>query len=263
MAIILMLGHSQLIFAQAVATAATATGATATQAAANAATGNSLSAQCSTNKLACIMAGLSFAQVASSLFSSKSSRSAAQSLTGPANYATTDFGNGLTGEIIDQKIAFAEGQLNSGLATLKKNAPFIDMNKGTVKTADGKSVPLSSLNSGKALVDAGFADPSQIAALDEKLKQMNDFKMPALNGSPGGGGGGSSGSSKYAAPSMPDFNFGGEGEKPAAPVGAGLVKLANGEPIGTASDNLFDMIHDRYQKKVKEKMFVGQEAAAN
>ena len=41
----------------------------------------------------------------------------------------------------------------------------------------------------------------------------------------------------------------------------GSISL-NGEPIGTAGDNIFNMLHSRYQQKVKEKIFVGQDGSA-
>lgn len=223
----------------------------------NAVTAKGLSAQCSANQLACIMAGLSIAQMATSLISTKSSAAAAKSVLSPAEYASTDFGNGLTGAGVDKAIGYGEGALASATDTLKKNAPYIDPAAGTVKTSKG-TVPLSSLSSGKAIVDAGFADQSQIGAIDAQLKKMDAFKMPVLNASAGGGGGGSSARSASEKYEMPNFNFG-EKENPRAPATAGLVKLANGEPIGTASDNIFNMLHNRYQKKVAEKMFVGQE----
>ncbi len=229
----------------------------------NAGTGAMLAVQCPTNKIACVMAALSFAQAASSLTSGKSSVGVAKSVTSPSLYPTTVFGDGITGATIDQQMGYAEGQLAAGIAKLKTVAPKIDLAKGTVETPKGK-VPLSSLGSGAAMAKAGLADPSQIAEIDAQLKKMNDFKIPSMSGSTGGGGGGSGGSGKSAQYAMPSFEMPHEpGEKLAAPVAAGLVKLANGEPIGTASDNIFNMIHNRYQKKVQEKIFVGQGDSTN
>lgn len=257
--LIASLFHSPIASADGIAqTAGAGAAAGSAVVAANGAAATSLSAQCSANKLACIMAGLSIAQMASSLIPTKGSAAAAKSVLSPTDYASTDFGNGVTGAVIDKNIEYGESALAQATSTLKKNAPFIDTKAGTVATSKG-TVPLSSLNSGKAIADAGFADPSQVGAIDAQLKKMDAFKMPVLNASAGGGGGGSSSrsasSEKYE---MPSFNFG-EKENPRAPATAGLVKLANGEPIGTASDNIFNMLHTRYQKKVAEKIFVGQE----
>lgn len=206
----------------------------------------------------CLMAAQSAAQAAKDSGTAKDAKSAAQSLASGSDWGSTDLGNGLTGSGLDKMINEYDKTLASNLDKLKKAAPNIDTTKGTVTTGKG-TFSTAGLNSGSAMADAGIISADQIATADALIKKNDSFKMPVLNSSAGGGGGGSSAravaSEKYE---MPNFNFG-EKENPRAPATAGLVKLANGEPIGTASDNIFNMLHNRYQKKVAEKMFVGQE----
>lgn len=206
----------------------------------------------------CLMAAQSGAQAAKDSGTAKDARSAAQSLSTGSDWGSTDLGNGLTGSGLDKMINEYDKTLASNLDKLKTAAPNIDTAKGTVTTGKG-TFSTAALNSGAAMADAGVISADQIAAADALIKKNDAFKMPVLNASAGGGGGSSS-SSKSAKYDMPEFKFPtDEKENPRAPATAGLVKLANGEPIGTASDNIFNMLHTRYQKKVAEKIFVGQE----
>lgn len=225
----------------------------------NLGTGAAMASMCTPEKPQfCVLAALSFAQAGKDGGTGKTASSAGRALYS-SGWETANLGSGFTGSSLDNTFLKYDEQLKGQLAALKKKAPNIDVDKGTVGTAKG-SVPLSSLASGAAMAKAGLASPEDIAAIDAQLKKSEGFKMPAMTASTGGGGGGGGSSSKSAEYKMPSFEMPRDpASAPAAPVAAGLVKLANGEPIGTASDNIFNMLHNRYQQKVKERMFVGQD----
>lgn len=128
----------------------------------------------------------------------------------------------------------------------------------TITTPKGK-FPSSVLSSGKAMADAGLIGKDQIAAIDQKLLDMqNKFKVAAvpIGGGAGGGGGGGSGSVRYEYGS----SMGGSGAlKVNGPRTNGLTRtLASGEVIGSMVDDIFEMVSRKYQEKSRENIFVGQ-----
>lgn len=212
------------------------------------------------SEIYCVMAAQSAMQAGKDGSTAKDARNAGSAFT--SNWAGADLGNGLTGAAYDAKLLDYENQLNSGIDKIQKANPKIDIKNDKIGTPKG-SVALSSLGSGSAMAAAGLISAEQIAEVDALIKKRDEFKIPAMSASTGGGGGGGS-SGKTAEYKMPSFEMPRDpASTPAAPVAAGLVKLANGEPIGTASDNIFNMLHNRYQQKVKEKMFVGSEPSTN
>jgi hypothetical protein len=210
----------------------------------------------------CVMGALSMANAAADLLTSKTSKSAAQSLLpgGVADWDTVDLGgglngNGLNGAQFDAKFSDIESQINNAKADLAKQG--VDLEKGTIKTPKGVK-PIGALGSGKALADAGLISADQIGEADEIIKKNNaKLQQIALQTSPGGGGGGGSSKAVKYEYQAPDYgSMFGDKEKPAAPQVAGLVKTIDGQPYGASINNIFDMIRNRYEIKTKEKFFV-------
>jgi hypothetical protein len=71
------------------------------------------------------------------------------------------------------------------------------------------------------------------------------------DGSEMGGGSGSDPMAAYLASLKNKMN---KGRGPASV--AGMQRMAGGEPIGVKMDNIFEMIHRRYQKKRKANIFI-------
>ena len=137
-----------------------------------------------------------------------------------------------------------------------------------IEFPDGKKVPYSATNSAAGMASAGFS-PSQIASglkLQKKAQEAvaDKYKVTSMGLASAGGSGGGYGNSyeedeeqskrkdplaAYLA-SLKKKN-----RKPASMAGM-QRRLANGSTIGVKSDNIFDMIHRRYQKKRAAKEFI-------
>jgi hypothetical protein len=217
-----------------------------------------------TGGMACTMMALYAAQALTDGKTAKSGKVTSQGFLGDSgDWGNTDLGNGMTGNQFDRQLAVNEENLAPILTDLNKKGLGIDPKTGMIKTPTGMKNP-GQLDSGKAMAAAGLIDESQIAEADKILeadkKNRPKFKNIAMTSTAGGGyssRGPSSAGAGYEAPAY-KFNFG-EKEKPNAPKTAGLVKLAGGEAIGSQSDNIFEMLHRKYQQKSSEKIFVGQE----
>lgn len=150
--------------------------------------------------------------------------------------------------------------MKDALAKLEKGVAGskLDLKKGTLTTADGKTYDLNKLGTPEGMAAAGFPPGAISGAMDygaKISKEMQDkvdkMKLGALTAAggydegSGGGRGGSGGSSDYAG------GGGGSGTVPREPTSmAGMQKNYNGEPIGVAADSIFHMMNRRY--KVKE-----------
>lgn len=142
------------------------------------------------------------------------------------------------------------------LEKLKAMGFDYDPKTGAVSTPKG-SVPAGALGSGAAMAKAGLIDESMIGEVDAALKKASNISVVSMPGAGGGGGAGGSGGSSNYSDSAFAFNFGGGAARaPAAAKTTGLTKNFGGDPIGTSTDNIFDMVHRNYQKKVKERLFV-------
>lgn len=149
----------------------------------------------------------------------------------------------------------ALSKLEKGVAGSK-----LDLKKGILTTADGKSYDINKLGTPEGMAAAGFSPGAISGAMDygskvaqkmqDKVEKMKLGALTAAGGfdeGSGGGRGGSGGSSDYA-----DSGSGGGGSaslrEPTSM--AGMQKNYNGEPIGVAADSIFLMMNRRY--KVKE-----------
>lgn len=143
------------------------------------------------------------------------------------------------------------------------------VDKTGIKLPDGSKISASSLSSPGAMAAAGI-DPSVIAKLDEINKEMaqkyNVSSMPVAAGGGGGGGasagaedvGGGSGSGAEGVPGRNAWSMDANAQKGLI---AGKTVSLDGEPIGVAGANIFDMIHTAYQKKRSGDQFMEVEEA--
>ncbi len=154
--------------------------------------------------------------------------------------------------------------LKASLKTAAANGIKVDLKNGQVTGPDGKVLKPSDLASADAMRRAGMsADDIMKAqkAIDQVSKDAQK-KAGYANYSfaeDEGGGGGKSGSKGDQNISISGGGLGAKGgadsKRDPAQV-AGMTKLFNGEPIGVASDSLFDMIERRYKLKDKQDYFL-------
>jgi hypothetical protein len=157
------------------------------------------------------------------------------------------------------------------LKELEKNGYKVNPTAGTVTTPKGV-FPTSAFSSADSMAAAGM-DPSQVAAARKGLEALNKELAEKYGAGPsvvamgvgGAGGGGSgvesgeggaaaSGSDPMAAYLASLKNKLNQKRDPASV--AGMQKMLGGEPIGVKMDNIFEMIHRRYQKKRKANVFI-------
>lgn len=139
---------------------------------------------------------------------------------------------------------------------------------GIITTPDGKTYDSNQLTDKAAMAKAGFSD----SAIDAALAANSAFEKAAIkkmggadtvgigaataeNGFSDGGGGAKYGS----ASSMDQRSGGGYADKSRNPANtnkiAGLTKNFNGERIGVAAENIFNMMTRRYKTKEKQDAF--------
>lgn len=144
------------------------------------------------------------------------------------------------------------------LAELKEQGFMVDPKTGNVITPDGE-FGAGSLSMASALEGL---DGQTAAELKEKLDQTNAkyadrMKVISMDLDSGGGGGGG-GSRSGRSFDIPDYSAllnGTVKERKPASV-AGLQVMAGGEPIGVRADDIFQMVHRRYQSKRKSNLFI-------
>ena len=162
-------------------------------------------------------------------------------------------GSGLT--------AGQQRELNAAKDILSDNGFGIDGN-GTVTSPDGTKIPASAFSNPSGLSGFGLSD-----SLVEDVKKAQSTAAAALKdvklGSGEAGGGGSK-SSAFANgmdefdPSKYAYKAGGKdsGKKPKGSQFAGFSRNLAGDRIGVAGDNIFQMVHRRYQAKNRSKYFL-------
>ncbi|MEC9284334.1 MAG: hypothetical protein VX642_16585 [Bdellovibrionota bacterium] len=159
-----------------------------------------------------------------------------------------------------------KSRVQSQLSALAAKGVSISADGKSVTLPDGSTASLSSLSSSSGLSSSGFSDES-ISALNSALaaakKQNINDQLKSLMGTAGAyAGGGSRGNrataTRVARAAGPDMNALLSGLMNKNKAGAkrgptsfeGVSKsLTNGEKIGVAADNLFEMVHRKYQKK--------------
>ncbi|MBK7845180.1 MAG: hypothetical protein IPJ71_16100 [Bdellovibrionales bacterium] len=160
--------------------------------------------------------------------------------------------------------------IDNNLRELEKNGYKVNPTAGTVTTPKGV-FPTSAFSSADSMAAAGM-DPSQVAAARKGLEALNkelaekygegpSVVAMGVGGAGGGGsgvesgeGGAANGSDPMAAYLASLKNKLNQKRDPASV--AGMQKMLGGEPIGVKMDNIFEMIHRRYQKKRKANVFI-------
>lgn len=132
---------------------------------------------------------------------------------------------------------------------------------------DGKFTPASAFNTPASMAAAGL-DPRGIKESQKILDVANretikGNKMPALSVvADGGGGGGNSSDDSNSSSASQKFDPFGLGAAQKKAMIAGKTVLFDGEPIGVAGNNIFEMVHTAYQKRRKGNQFIETEVAS-
>jgi len=160
---------------------------------------------------------------------------------------------------------FNDPKIKDGMAKLA--AAGYKMSEKGLTHPDGSFTPSSSFNSPGAMSAAGI-DPAAISEAQKIVagaEGMDGAKISSVGVNSGGGGGGDSsgvseGDSNGESASGPAFGnpFGMDAAKRASLV-AGKTVMFDGEPIGVRGQNIFDMVHNCYQKKRQGKQFIESE----
>lgn len=165
---------------------------------------------------------------------------------------------------------FAKKGSGSDPATLARNLDNLKsqgykLNEdGSVTDPKGKTYP-AGFGSVADLKSSG-ADGKGLAFVknlqDEYNKKFKDAmaNVSSMGFNNAGGGAGGGGSSYQADNSDPfaDFLKKMKNKNRAPTSVAGMKKVINGDAIGVAQDNIFDMIHRRYKKKKESGFFLGR-----
>ena len=130
----------------------------------------------------------------------------------------------------------------------------VDPASGTVKTPEG-TFPASAFSSPAAMADAGIS-PASIAAANKALADagaggasVGSMGFETAGGSGGSGGYGGGGSGSALDDYFSNLNKGKKGDKDRMIAGKSLNY--GSDPIGVKQDNIFMMVHRRYQGKRK------------
>lgn len=138
-----------------------------------------------------------------------------------------------------------------------------NMTPAGLKKPDGSTVPLSAFSSSAALKAAGV-DPNALKkAQDIAAKATDGYSVSSVGLNSGGGGGGGGAQDVGSGGDEDGANqnaFSQSADSKKAMVAGKTVNL-DGDPIGVAGANIFDMIHDAYQKKRTGDQFVESEEA--
>lgn len=149
------------------------------------------------------------------------------------------------------------GAIDDNMKKLLKGIDGAKLNPDGSVSYNGNNLSNVDPNSPESLRAAGFSD-SQIAqalAANKKLNDAVNSKYGAMTADNGyaEGGGGAAGSAPIAAPSLVFGKKAGLDRNPANI--AGMQKNFNGEPIGVAGDNIFEMMKRRYVAKDRQSAF--------
>lgn len=167
---------------------------------------------------------------------------------------------------------YTSASIEQGKAALQE-AGYVVSEKG-VTSPDGTFTPAASFGSPSSLAAAGF-DPNAIreagnvtAALNDEVSKLNAGRVSgvAVNGG-GGAGGGDGGAGDGGGSSEYSSEYGngaggpgGAGAFDRRKMMAGKTVNFDGEPIGVRGQNIFDMVHECYQKKRAGKHFIETES---
>lgn len=184
--------------------------------------------------------------------------------TGAASVYNSGTGTGTSTTPTDANgsSSFAAQKIKEGQAKLAE-AGYKMTEKG-LTTPDGKFIPASSFNTPAGMAAAGMT-PAAIAEAQKIIADADGgarVSGVAVNGGGGGGSGvtegESSGSSETGGPPLGNpFHL--DGDKKGQLV-AGKTIMFDGEPIGVRGQNIFEMVHQCYQKKRDGRHFIESES---
>jgi hypothetical protein len=162
--------------------------------------------------------------------------------------------------------AFSDSKIAEGKAALEAQGYKMGPS-GSLTTPDGTTIPASAFNSPSSMAAAGM-NPQTIADA-QKIVADAEKDSPKVSGvglnSAGGGGGdgmavsegeGSGEANATGGMAGNPFNLNADAK---AKLIAGKTVMFDGEPIGVRGQNIFDMVHDCYQKKRKGNHFIESE----
>ncbi len=143
----------------------------------------------------------------------------------------------------------------SALNALNNQGYSFNPNTGMVTTPNG-TYPSGAFANGQTMANAGIIPQSEVPTVDKTLKGLLDkYTVSAMAIKGGGGGGG--GNNTQVQFYNPNAGLFGKRRVTASAQTAGLTRqLANGEVIGSATDDIFAMIHRQYMKQTKLGEFI-------
>lgn len=202
------------------------------------------------------------AQQSGATYQASSNSGATGTNTSPTTYADPSKG---TGKYSDQ--------VKAGLQSLDDAG--VKVSESGVTMPDGTKVSAGNMGNASAMTAAGFdakavADAKKVTdALNAEIANGRVSNVALAEGGGGGYAGASenaNGSNENGATIPPGFDpFGtGAGGAAAARARALAGKTVNfdGEPIGVRGNNIFEMVHNCYQRKRAGNHFIENEAAA-
>lgn len=164
-------------------------------------------------------------------------------------------------------------QVKAGLQALDDAG--VKVSPAGVTTADGSKVSAANMGNASAMTSAGF-DANAVRDAKKVTDALNAEMAKGVSVSSmatAGGGGGFSAPAAEAPkeeadsklpPGFDPFGLagGGQGEAARARALAGKTVNFDGEPIGVRGNNIFEMVHNCYQRKREGNHFIENEAAA-
>lgn len=219
----------------------------------NAAQGKSFLDKCKANPVFCGMAVLAFTQVVMSLADSgkASNTKSASECSGPycggSGYAGGIGGTASTQPgVPEDLLGRIQDDVNKNLKELGNKGYSYNASKNAVNTPGG-SVPASAFGSEDGLKAMGMTDEE---LSDLKKNASVDNTKGLGDGFEGGGGRKAKAGSGYETASSFDMNkYLASLNGTAARGVAGLEKKYGSDQIGVAQDNIFKMVHRRYEEK--------------
>ena len=203
----------------------------------------------------CFSAAVSFAQAAMN-----SGKAGENANIGDMTFSGGGIGGG-PGQSTVANPGAIDVEIENGLAALAKKGFSVNKEDGTVTGPDGTVATGADFNTDAGKKKLGMTDANKdyIAGLQSKI--MKKYKKRKKMRLASGGGGSRSPASSYDADKNAfDANafmnsLRGKKKKPAKNI-AGMATNHNGDMIGVAVDDIFKMIHRRYQNKRKLGSFV-------
>lgn len=218
-------------------------------------------AQCPAVTFKCVLAGLNYAQVPLTIYTMVSAGKTQSQASAGGGGGFQDFSdpNGFNDSApggIPPNFQRMIDDSKKGLDELEKKG-FKFGKRGQVTGPNGKT---ASASSGKSLAEAGIIPEDQIEDYDKALLENKRQKNKIIVKSLGGGAKGGYKAKRRRAASTSDYgtsyNYGIDQSKIKAAETSGLTKDFGGTPIGVASDDLFNMVSQRYNTLSEQKQFI-------